>query len=101
MDDFSILVTDSMRTVFMGVGVVFFGLICLILIVQVMHAILNRFAPADCSEPKAAPAVAPTPASATEPEIEHNILVALASAAVAEQLGKDVDAIRICSIRKI
>ncbi len=88
---------EILTSVLLGIGTVFFGLICLIILIQAMHAILARFTPAEQPKPKAAPAPAPK----AEPEIDHNTLVAIASAAVAEQLGKDVDAIRIRSIRKL
>ena len=82
----------------MGVGMVFFGLICLIVICYLLGALVKRFggkkteAPA-ASAPKAAPVAAP---------IENRQeLIAAISCVIAEELGTSVSAIRIKSIKKI
>lgn len=72
----------------MGLGTVFFGLICLIL----MTMLLGRV----CAPKKAVPAV---PLPANEPNREE--LAAAISAAVAEELGTDITGIRILSIKKL
>ena len=87
---------DILETVLLGVGTVFVGLICLIGIIELMHALVTRFAPPEKEIPKPA-----APIVSAEPEIDHNTLVVLAATAIAENLGKDVNAIRIKSIRKI
>lgn len=81
----------------MGMGVTFFGLICLILLTMLMGWLVRgKQEPA----PAAAPAPVPTPApTAAEPNRQE--LIAAVSAALAEELGTDVSAIRILSFRKV
>lgn len=71
----------------MGLGTVFFGLICLIL----MTMLLGRV----CGRKKTLPATAP----ADVPNREE--LAAAISAAVAEDLGTDITGIRILSIKQV
>lgn len=78
-----------------GLVIVFIGLIFLILICYLMGAICNALIK---DEPKKE-AVPPAPSA--EPIQNKQELIAAVSAAVAEELGEDVSAIRITSIRKI
>ena len=76
----------------MGMGTVFFGLICLI----VLTTLLGRL----CGHRRqdAAPAAAvPAPA----PAADQQELIAAVSAAIAEDLGTDITSIRILSIREV
>ena len=79
----------------MGLCTVFIGLICIIALVTVMSAVVRK-----TEKKSAAPAalpVSPAPAaSRVTPE-----LVAAVSAAIAEELGSDISAIRIVSMKKI
>ena len=79
----------------MGMGTVFFGLACLIVLTMLLgRACASSAAPA--AVPAPAPAAAPAPAPA-----DQQALVAAISAAVAEELGTDVSGIRILSLRKL
>lgn len=78
----------------MGMGVTFFGLICLILLTMLMGKLVKSK-----PEPASAPAPAPVPMANTEPNRQE--LIAAVSAALAEELGTDVSAIRILSFRKV
>lgn len=77
----------------MGMGTVFFGLICLIVLTMLMGKIVGGMAPAPV---KAGPAPA---ASAPEPNRQE--LVAAVSAAIAEELGTDITGVRILSMKKL
>ena len=77
---------SSVFVVLMGMGTVFFGLICLIVLTSIMGRILGR---------EAAPAVA----APAEPNRQE--LVAAVSAAIAEELGTDITGIRILSMKKV
>ena len=78
----------------MGMGTVFFGLICLIVLTMVMGKLVGgRTAPA------AAPV--PVPAVPAAPEPNRQELVAAVSAAIAEELGADITGIRIVSMKKL
>ena len=76
----------------MGIGTVFFGLVCLVAICYAMSAICRR-----TEKGKAAPA-AP---SAEPPAENREELAAVISAALAEELGTDIRGIRILSLRKL
>lgn len=80
----------------MGMGTVFFGLICLIVLTTLMGRIIGR--------PEAAVSAAATSASSTAPpaaEPNRQELIAAVSAAIAEELGTDITGIRILSIKKV
>ena len=79
----------------MGMGTVFFGLICLIVLTMIMGKIVGG---------RAAPAVAaPAPAAAAPaaPEGNRQEIAAAVAAAIAEELGTDVTGIRILSMKKL
>lgn len=84
---------SSLFVCLMGLGTVFFGLICLIVLTMVMGRIVGGRA----SMASAAP-TAPAPAAA-EPNRQE--LVAAVSAAIAEELGTDITGIRIVSMKKL
>ena len=77
----------------MGMGTVFFGLICLIALTMIMSAILGH------GKQTAVPAAAPAPAVLPEPNRQE--VIAAVSAAVAEELGLDITGIRILSMKKL
>ena len=78
----------------MGLCTVFIGLICIIALVTVMSAVVRKTEKKPV--PASSPVIAAQPASEITPE-----LVAAVSAAIAEDLGSDVSAIRIVSMKKI
>ena len=82
-----------------GLGTVFVGLICLILICYIMSAIVKLFTNGDKKETPAPAAAAPV---ATQPVVANKGEFAAAIAcAIAEDLGTDVTGIRIKSIKKL
>ena len=86
----------------MGLITVFIGLICLIIIIKIMGAIVSSITgnKAPAAAPVPAPA-APAPAPAQAPRTGNQQLVAAISAAIAEEMGEDVDHINILSIRRL
>ena len=86
---------SSVCVVLMGMGTVFFGLICLIVLTSIMGRILGREAAPAAAAPAAPVAAAP----AVEPNRQE--LVAAVSAAIAEELGTDITGIRILSMKKV
>ena len=84
----------------LGLGMVFFGLICIIALCYILGAIIRAF---DSRRP--APAAAqPTEQAApaqSESIAKNGALIAAISAAIAEDMGTDVSAIRIKSIKKL
>lgn len=75
----------------MGMGTVFFGLICLIILTTLLGRIAGR--------QKVAPEATPTPDA--EPAGNQQELIAAISAAIAEDLGTDITGIRILSVKKL
>lgn len=82
----------------MGVGTVFFGLICIILLCSIMSAVCSKLA-----KPESVPAAAaaPTVTKAKTTIANHQEFIAAVSAVIAEELGKDVSAIRILSVKEL
>jgi len=80
-----------------GIGTVFAGLICLILICYIMSAVVKLFAKSEN-----APTPSPMQASPVQTAIANKGEFAAAiAAAIAEDLGTDVTGIRIKSIKKL
>ena len=81
----------------MGIGTVFFGLICIIVLTTIMGSVLK-------SNAKPAPAAAPAAAAPAAPAVnttkEQEILAAVI-AAVTEDLGPSASRMQITSINKI
>ncbi len=84
----------------MGIGTVFFGLVCIIVLTTIMGAVLKsnnaKPAPAPAAAPKAAAPAAPAVNTAKEQEI-----LAAVIAAVTEDLGPSASRMQITSINKI
>ena len=80
----------------MGVGTVFIGLLCIVLLCLIMSAICRAF------EKKPKTAIAPVASVSAEKPIENRQeIIAAVSAALAEEMGTDISAIRIHSFKKI
>lgn len=79
----------------MGMGTVFVGLICLIVLTSLMSRIFGR----NRNQTSAIPA-APVPTAAENEPIRPEVVAAI-SAAIAEDLGTDITGIRIKSIKKL
>lgn len=88
--------TPDWMVVVMGVGVVFVGLILIILICKIMGLFFARTA-----KPESKPETAVAPA-ATNATIENRQeIIAAVTAAAAEEMGKDVSALRVISFKKL
>ena len=87
---------SSLFVTLMGIGTVFFGLICIIFLTMAMGAILKgkEKAPA-AAAPAAVPAPAPKP-QGMQPEI-----VAAITAALSEEVGISSRSMNIVNIKKI
>ena len=83
----------------MGIGTVFFGLVCIIVLTTIMGAVLKsnaKPAPAPVAAPKAAAPAAPAVNTAKEQEI-----LAAVIAAVTEDLGPSASRMQITGLNKI
>lgn len=84
--------------VVMGMGVVFVGLICIVIICKIMSGVCNAGSgkKTEAADPLSTPAAVPQPVIENRQEI-----LAAVCAAVAEELGTDISAIRVLSFKKI
>lgn len=87
--------------VLMGIGTVFVGLICIIIVCSIMSLIIRA---SEKNKPEAvksnsyAPVVSDT---GSQVIADRDKLVVAISAAIAEEIGEDAGAIRILSLKKI
>lgn len=88
---------EILKTCLMGMGIVFFGLVCIIALCKLMSIVLGTQAKETES---IAPDAVARPVQETEIPNREEMVAAL-SAVVAEELGKDVSAIRIVSLKKL
>lgn len=88
--------------ILMGLGVVFFGLICIILLCMLMSVIVRKLEARKPAEaPKSAAAASPSPAPVSLTPDKRRELIAAISAVIAEDLGTDVSAIRVTSFKQV
>ncbi len=80
----------------MGMGTVFIGLICIVIICSIMSLVMRAFS----KEKPAAPAKA-VPAAANLPIQDKQAIIAGTCAVIAEELGTDVSNIRVLSFKRI
>lgn len=94
------LSTENLFVVVMGVGTVFIGLICIILLCKII-GLLGKISD---KKADAANAVVTAPVANTNtalPIQNKQEIIAAVSAVIAEELGTDISAIRILSFKKI
>jgi len=83
---------SSVFVCLMGMGTVFFGLVCLIVLTSIMgHACGKK-------QTTVAPVVT---TSAPVPEGDRQAIAAAVAAAIAEELGTDITGIRILSMKRV
>ena len=82
----------------LGMGVVFAGLICLVIILGILNSIFSKIQTKMPVESK--PDASAVPATNSNDKMDDETVAAV-SAALAEAMGRDVSAIRITSIKKI
>ena len=85
----------------LGVGVVFVGLICIIGIISVMNLVCSGALKTKKESDIAPAASAPAAASASAPIENRQEIIAAVCAAVAEENGTDISAIRVISFKKL
>ena len=87
---------SNLFVVIMGLGVVFIGLLSIVILTTIMSAVIRAM---EGKKKVEAPAAAPAVAAA--PIANRGELVAAIAACVAEDLGTDVSGIRIVSIKNV
>lgn len=96
---------DNWFVIAMGLGTVFIGLICIILLCKILGAVCTLIekgpaAPAASAPTASVAPVAPTASKAQDPAKRQEIIAAI-GVAIAEECGVGAEAIRITSIKKI
>ena len=81
----------------MGMGTVFIGLICIVIICSIMSLVMRAFS----KQKPAAPAKAAPVATANLPIQDKQAIIAGTCAVIAEELGTDVSNIRVLSFKRI
>ena len=84
--------------VVLGIGVVFVGLICIVLLCKIVSAFCML---GEGKKKNNAVPVPNTVAAEAQPIQNRQEIIAAVSACVAEELGTDISAIRILSFKKI
>lgn len=87
---------SNLFVVGMGVGTVFLGLVCIVLLCLIMSAICRA-----AEKKPDTPITQPMSGPSAKPIENRQEIIAAVSAAVAEELGTDISAIRIHSFKKI
>ena len=98
LDNFSNGDTNVAFVCAMGIITVFVGLICLIFVCKLLGMLVKGNS--EQPQAQAAPIVAPAPVCEQPIENKQELLAAI-SAAVAEELGTDINGIRILSFKKL
>ena len=85
-----------------GIAVVFVGLICIIGLVEGLTFVCNKIlAKGEAKKPAQASAPAPAPAVSSAAVENRGEILAAVCAAVAEEEGTDISAIRVISFKKV
>lgn len=92
---------DIMLVCALGVGIVFAGLVCIVLLCSILSGIMKLFGEKEETAPAVSAPVAAPASAANDLPANRQEFVAAVSAAIAEQMGKDVSAIRIVSIKRV
>ena len=91
---------NNLFVVLMGIGTVFFCLICIIVLCMAMSAVCRSMGGAAPVVAAPAPAVA-VPAVRNDAIPNRQAMIAAISAAIAEDMGTDISGIRILSVKKL
>lgn len=83
----------------MGIGTVFIGLICIVLICNIMSTVMRVFSKKDAKSAPAASVVASAPVNV--PIQDKQAIIAGTCVVIAEELGTDVSNIRVLSFKRI
>jgi len=90
----------SWFVVLLGVAIVFVGLVTIILLCELMNYIYDKVTQGKKATATEAPAAASAPAAPLAiPNREE--FIAAVSAALAEEMGEDISAIRILSVKRL
>ena len=85
-----------------GIGTVFVGLICIVFLCMLMSALCRKFSGSKKTESAPAAPAAPAPSAPASAQIPNRQeFIAAVSAVLAEEMGTDVSALRILSVKRV
>lgn len=87
---------DDWMVVVMGVGVVFLGLVLIIMICKIMGLFFAK-----TTTKSSEPVFSKAPVATAAPIENRQEIIAAVTAACAEDMGKDVSALRVISFKKL
>lgn len=90
-------VVDNLYVVFLGIGTVFVGLVCIVFLCMLMSAVVRKFD--NAAAVQNAPAAPAAPVNA--PIADRQAIIAASCAVIAEELGEDVKNIKVVSFKKM
>ncbi len=90
-----------MNVVLLGLGIVFVGLICIVILCVLMGKVVRLLEKKEMPAVTAVPDLPVAPAAPVAEIPNRQELVAAISCCLAEELGTDVSAIRIVSLKKV
>lgn len=91
-------IIPNWMVVVMGIGTVFVGLICIIILCKIMGLFL---AGTNKTEEKAATTVKAAPVANSAEIQNRQEIIAAVTAVAAEEMGKDISALRVISFKKL
>lgn len=92
---------SNLFVILMGMGTVFFGLICIVFLCMAMSAVIRSFQKNEAPAPQnnsQAPSAVPSPAA---PIADRQAIIAASCACIAEELGTSVKNIKVVSFKRI
>lgn|GEM_PF-217296 len=92
--------TDTLLTFLLGLGIVFVGLVSLVVIVKIMGLIMEKVSSRKAPVEDHAVHAQPVPETHAE-QVNHGEMIAAVSAALATVMGRNVSGIRIHSMKKL
>ena len=87
--------------VLLGMGTVFVGLVCIVILCTIMSAVVRGFKKNEQPKTTAAPAPAPASVAAPAPIADRQAIIAASCALIAEELGEDVKNIKVVSFKRV
>ncbi len=96
------MLSELVTTVVMGIGTVFFGLICLIFLSMIMGSVIKSMGKsADAAPAASAVSAAPAPKASASAIPNRQAMIAAIAAVIAEEEGTDITGIRILSVKQL
>ena len=90
---------SSTFVILLGMGTVFVGLVCIVILCSIMSAFVRTFKKGEGKKPT--PAATPAPANTNAPIADRQAIIAASCAVIAEELGEDVKNIKVVSFKRV